>query len=368
MTRRAVAIAAAVALCVACKGRNLPPSSRGGINRAPTIPQPTTIVVTPRALRSYEMSGYLPLPKAYTRNHELPPAPWVDLGRTLFYDPRLSKNQDIACDHCHDLSDYGMDGQAKSDGHKGQLGKRNAPSVFNAAGHGMQFWDGREPTVEDQAKDPVLNPLEMAMPNEQAIVTVLRSIPDYVKDFKTAFPSDAEPITIPNFGKAVGAFERGLVTPSRWDKFVSGDNSALSPEEQFGFLTFSEVGCPTCHSGQLVGGNIFEKLGRSKPWPNQKDKGRQDVTNNISGNMVFKVASLRNVEKTGPYFHDASSTKLEDAVHRMAEYQLGVLLKPDQVAAIVTWLKTLTGQIDQEYIKEPALPKSSDSTPKPDPS
>jgi cytochrome c peroxidase len=286
----------------------------------------------------------------------------------LFYEERLSKNHDVPCFGCHDLADYGMDGQSFSIGHQGKTGKRNAPTVFNAAGNATQFWDGRSRDVEEQAKHPILDPLEMAMPGEAQVLTVLRSIPGYVEAFKAAFPEQPDAITIENLGKAIGAFERGLVTPSRWDDFRKGDPIAITREEKQGFVTFNIVGCPTCHSGTLVGGSLFETLGRARPWPNQEDGGREKVTGKASQRMIFKTASLRNVEKTGPYFHDASSTQLDDAVRRMGEHQLGVELSATQIASIVAFLKTLTGNIDQEYIKEPKLPESGPTTPKPDPS
>lgn len=349
----------------ACKGKNVPPQTRPKPKTAYDYPL-RTVVVQPRALKDWELSGFSALPKAFTKTKELPPEPLISLGRMLFYETRLSKSQEISCNDCHDLADYGMDGQAFSIGHDGQSGKRNAPTVYNAAGHGMQFWDGRVNTIENQAKFPILDPLEMAMPGEEHILRVLRSMPEYVTAFKTAFPDAPDPITIENFGVAVGAFERGLVTPSRWDKFRSGDASALTEQERFGFLNFIVVGCPECHSGTLVGGSLLETLGRSRPWPNQSDTGREQATHEPSQRMRFKTASLRNIEKTGPYFHDASSTTLDDAVRRMAKHQLGVELKPEQTTAIVTWLKTLTGEIDKQYIAEPQLPKSTSSTPKPD--
>jgi cytochrome c peroxidase len=357
-------LAAAVAL-VSCKGKNVPPEARPK-PKAPAEYALRSVEVKPRELKSWEFSGFNALPKAFTKTKELPPKAQIDLGRMLFYDARLSKSQEVSCNDCHDLADFGVDGLSFSIGHDGQSGKRNAPTVYNAAGHGMQFWDGRVDNVEHQAKFPVLDKLEMALPSEERILEVLRSMPEYVAAFNLAFPEQSDPISIENFGNAIGAFERGLVTPSRWDKFRSGDSSALTAEEQFGFLTFNVVGCPTCHSGTLVGGNLFETLGRARPWPNQADTGREQVTHNKSQRMIFKTASLRNVEKTGPYFHDASSANLQDAVHRMAVHQLGIELKPEQTSAIVSWLKTLTGEIDKSYIAEPKLPKSTAATPKPD--
>jgi cytochrome c peroxidase len=349
----------------ACKGKNVPPQARPKPKTAYDYPL-RTVVVQQREIKDWELSTFGALPKGFTKTKELPPESLVNLGRMLFYETRLSKSHEISCNDCHDLEDFGQDGQSFSIGHDGQSGKRNAPSVYNAAGHGMQFWDGRVDTIEHQAKFPVLDPLEMAMPNEARILEVLRSIPEYVDAFKMAFPDASEPITIENFGIAVGAFQRGLVTPSRWDKFRSGDRTALTPAELFGFQTFTQVGCPECHSGTLVGGGILETLGRSRPWPNQADTGREQATGDKSQRMRFKTASLRNIEKTGPYFHDASSTTLDDAVRRMGKHQLGVELKPEQTTAIVTWLKTLTGEIDKDYIAEPKLPSSTATTPKPD--
>jgi len=355
-------LVAAVALS-GCKGKNVPPKpkAKSAVKYWPL----RTVEIKPRALHDWELSGFGALPKAFTKTKELPPEPLVSLGRMLFYEHRLSRSQEISCNDCHDLSDFGMDGQAFSVGHDGQTGKRNSPTVFNAAGNGMQFWDGRAADVESQAKFPVLDPVEMAMPGEDHVLTVLRSMPEYVQAFKAAFPEESEPLTIVNFGKAIGAFERGLVTPARWDKFRNGDSAALSQEELFGFQTFSQVGCPSCHSGTLIGGTLFETLGRARPWPNQTDTGREQVTHHPSQRMTFKTASLRNVEKTGPYFHDATSTSLDDAVRRMAKHQLGVELKPEQITAIVTWLKTLTGEVDSKYVAAPTLPKSTAATPKP---
>jgi len=290
----------------------------------------------------------------------------VDLGRMLYYDTRLSLGQDISCNSCHKLDAYGVDGEPTSPGHRGQRGDRNSPSVYNAAGHFVQFWDGRAADVEEQAKGPVLNPVEMAMPSEKRVVVVLKSIPGYAKLFKGAFPDAKDPVTFDNMALAIGAFERKLVTPSRWDKFLGGDASALTAPELAGFKTFLDANCQTCHMGPYVGGTIYQKLGLIKPWPNQSDTGREQVTGNESDRMMFKVPSLRNVAKTGPYFHDGKTQALEEAVTKMADYELGKELSRDQVTAIVTFLGTLTGDIPTDYIKKPELPASGPKTPKPD--
>jgi cytochrome c peroxidase len=280
----------------------------------------------------------------------------VKLGRMLFYDARLSKGQDISCNSCHDLEKYGVDGQPTSGGHKGQRGDRNSPTVYNAASHFVQFWDGRALDVEAQAKGPVLNPVEMAMPGEQAVVAVLEEIPEYVTAFQEAFPGEKKPVSYDNMAKAIGAFERGLVTPSRWDKFLSGDQAALTAEEQTGARSFIQAGCGTCHAGALLGGHIYQKIGAMRPYPDTSDPGRFKVTKAESDRMMFKVPSLRNVAKTAPYFHNGKIGGLEKAVAEMAEYQLGRQMTADEVASIVTFLNTLTGEIPAEYIRKPELP------------
>lgn len=290
----------------------------------------------------------------------------VSLGRMLYFENRLSKSQEISCNTCHPLDQYGAEPKSVSTGHKGQKGSRNAPTVFNAAAHVAQFWDGRAPTVEDQAKGPVMNPVEMAMPSEQRVVAVLNSMPEYREAFKKAFPDERTPVTVDNMAKAIAAFERTLTTPSRWDKFQEGDSSALTDEEKAGFNKFTEVGCSACHSGPLVGATMFQKLGTMKPWPNTSDPGRFAVTHQDADRMTFKVPSLRNIEKTAPYYHDGSVARLEDAVKEMAEYQLGRSLKDEEVREIVSWLRSLTAEIPAEAVQPPQLPKSTAATPKPD--
>ena len=319
-----------------------------------------TVVVDRARLQMFE-----PLPAEVESQKNPITEAKVNLGRMLYYDTRLSKNQDISCNTCHDLAKYGVDGQPVSDGHKGQKGTRNAPTVYNAAGHFAQFWDGRSPDVEEQAKGPVMNPVEMAMSSDRAVVTVLKSMPEYVDAFKKAFPADKDPVTFDNMARAVGAFERKLMTPSRWDKFLNGDQAALSSVEKAGLSKFMEAGCQTCHAGAYLGGQVYQKIGLVKPYPDTSDAGRQTVTKQESDRLFFKVPSLRNIDKTGPYFHTGKVASLKEAVKEMGEYQLGRQLNDDEVASIVTFLKTLTGEIPAEYIKPPQLPKSTAKTPKP---
>ncbi len=289
----------------------------------------------------------------------------IDLGRMLYYENRLSKSQKFSCNSCHLLDRYGVDNEPTSEGHKGLRGDRNSPTSYNAAGHIAQFWDGRAVDVEAQAKGPVLNPVEMAMPDEKTVIATLKSMPEYVAAFQKAFPGEKEPISYDNLAKAIGAFERKLVTPSRWDKFLSGDQKALTDAEKAGFLKFSDAGCSTCHMGAYVGGSMYQKLGVVKAYPGLKDDGRMKATNKPEDKAFFKVPSLRNIEKTGPYFHDGHVKTLEDAINNMAEYELGKKLTPADTAAITTWLKSLTGAIPADYIKPPKLPASTARTPKP---
>ncbi len=321
---------------------------------------PSKVQVNAEALKLFA-----PLPAVMS----LPDNPVTDakvtLGRILYYDPRLSANQKISCNTCHPLDAYGAEAKSVSTGHKNQKGNRNAPTVYNAAGHFVQFWDGRAPTVEEQAKGPITNPVEMAMPSNAAAVQVITSMPEYVALFKTAFPNDKDPVTYDNMALAIGAFERGLVTPSRWDAFIEGDQSALTDAEKSGFNTFAATGCQWCHSGPYIGGSAYQKLGVMKPWPIQTDQGRYQVTKDEIDKMVFKVPSLRNIKKTGPYFHDGSVPTLDLAVRNMAVHQRGVTLNDVQVKSIETWMDSLTGQVPMSYIKAPELPKSTSQTPLP---
>jgi cytochrome c peroxidase len=318
------------------------------------------------SVESGALKSFAPLPKSFASRKNPSSDDKVRLGRMLYYDPRLSKSQTVSCNTCHPLDRYGADGNPVSTGHRGLKGNRNSPTVYNAAGQIAQFWDGRAADVEEQSKGPVTNPVEMAMPNSIAVVAVLKSIPDYVGLFKEAFPGEADPVTFDNMAKAIGAFERGLITPSRWDKYLNGDDKAVTPEEKAGFDTFTKTGCGSCHAGPLAGGNIYQRLGISNPWPDDTDMGIFMISGKASDKMMFKVPSLRNVAETAPYFHNGKVATLEEAVRKMGHYQLGKELTADEVRGIVLWLRTLTGEIPKDYVKPPALPKSSDATPKPD--
>jgi len=359
-SRMIFACCAAFVLVVSCKEEQKAP--------APGAATPSSAMAPPIvAVGAAELGAFGALPKQMASEKNPITEAKVELGRMLYYDKRFSKAQDLSCNSCHALDAYGVDGQDFSTGHKGQKGGRNAPTVYNAAGHIAQFWDGRAPDVEKQAQGPVLNPVEMAMPSEKDVLAVINSIPEYVDRFKKAFPSDASPVTYDNFGNAIGAFERELVTPGRWDEMLGGNAGALTNPEKTGLKLFVSTGCTACHAGAYVGGAAFQKVGAVKAWPNQKDQGRFEVTKQEADKMSFKVPSLRNVAKTGPYFHDSSAKTLAEAVQMMAEFQLGKTLSADDTASIVSFLEALTGNIPKALIKEPELPKSTDKTPKPAP-
>jgi cytochrome c peroxidase len=335
--------------------------------RAQGLPVEGVEAIDPEALRETAASIFGVLPAvAESASNPLTPEK-VDLGRMLYYDPRLSKNHDISCNSCHLLARFGQDGEPTSPGHRGQRGGRNSPTVYNAALHVTQFWDGRAADVEEQAKGPVLNPIEMAMASEASVVAVLKSIPGYVDAFAAAFPGDPEPLSYDNMARAIGAFERNLLTPSRFDQFLKGDVSELSEVELVGLETFVDAGCITCHMGATVGGSIYQKLGLVKVYPTD-DQGRFEVTGAEADRMVFKVPSLRNIAQTAPYFHDGSIATLERAVSIMAEHQLGKTLSNEENASIRAFLGALTGEVDESYIAKPTLPASGPDTPAPDPS
>ncbi len=311
----------------------------------------------PEEIESF-LSNYSSLPlTADTKMNTYSPEK-LDLGQHLFFDTRLSLKGNNSCNSCHNLSTYGVDNEPTSLGDAGKRGGRNSPTVLNAALHSSQFWDGRAKDVEEQAGMPILNPIEMAIPDEEFLIKRLSEIPAYVEAFKAAFPDDEDPLNYTNLRKAIGVFERRLLTPSRFDKFLEGDKDALTAEEKKGFITFNKVGCVACHSGVLLGGDKLQKFGLVKDYwelthSEKIDEGRFLVTENEADKFIFKVPSLRNIEKTSPYFHDGSVKSLEDAVQVMAMAQLGKTLSDDEVKEITTFLKSLTGTVPEKYKEAP---------------
>lgn len=268
----------------------------------------------------------------------------IELGRKLYFDTRLSVNQTQSCNSCHavDKNRAGVDNEPTSPGAGGKRGGRNSPTVLNAGFHLAQFWDGRAATLEDQAKGPILNPIEMGMPDEATVLKRLKDDKDYQKQFARAFPAASEKITYDNVAKAIAAFERTLITRDRFDDFLKGNDRALTAAEQAGLNLFLEVGCTTCHNGALIGANAYHKVGLINAYENTSDLGRFEVSKDESDKFKFKVPSLRNVALTGPYFHDGKSATLEESVKKMAWMQLGRELTPEETKSIVAFLHALS--------------------------
>ena len=274
------------------------------------------------------------------------------LGQKLFFDARLSKERDLSCASCHDIANGGTD---RRPGHV-VTGWRDAPTVLNAAGAFVQGWDGRAMNVEDHALVPLLGAKAMNMGKEAAVEARLHQLPGYEPLFREAFPDDPHPVRAANVGRAIGAYERQLATPGRWDRFLAGEKTALTPPEKEGLRTFLAVGCMVCHTGPLVGGTMFERAGVVEPWPDQSDPGRMTITKSEADRMMFKVPTLRNVTRTAPYFHDASAATLPEAVRKMGKHQLGIDLTDREVEAITTWLGSLDGDVPATLAMRPDLP------------
>lgn len=268
----------------------------------------------------------------------------IALGKKLYNEKKLSLDGNESCNTCHDIEKLaGDDGKSVSDGSvEGKKGTRNANTVLNAGYQFVQFWDGREKDLIGQAKGPMLNPLEMAMPDAKSVEKAISAIPEYKELFTKAFPSVASPITFDNIAIAIAAFERTLISKSRYDMYLAGNPKAMTNDELQGMKLFIETGCITCHTGPLVGGNMYQKMGLVHPYENTKDMGRYDVTKLEPDKFMFKVAMLRNAFLTAPYFHDGSVVKLEDALKKMAWLNLGKELKPEEIDLIVGFIKALS--------------------------
>lgn len=288
----------------------------------------------------------------------------AELGKKLFFDPRLSKSGFISCNSCHNLSMGGSDNLKTSIGHNWQQGPINAPTVLNSSLNFVQFWDGRAENLKAQAGGPIANPGEMAFTHEMA-EGVLKSIPGYVAEFKQVYGDDT--VNIDRVTDAIAEFEKTLVTPnSRFDKWLLGDAKALTEQELAGYKLFKESGCVSCHYGTSVGGGTFHKMGMVEEYKTKSQaEGRKAVTGKDEDRLMFKVPNLRNVELTYPYFHDGEAATLSKAVETMGRLQLGKKLTDEENAQIVAFLKSLTGE--QPSFTVPILPPSSDKTPPPKP-
>ena len=293
----------------------------------------------------------------------------IELGAQLYFDPRLSVDNTISCASCHNPATAGQDNKAFSLGVKGQLGGRSSPSVYLSGYFSALFWDARADTLEDQAKGPLTNPVEMGMPHLDAVVTKVAKIPGYEPQFVKVFNVTKDKITIDHIAMAIASFERTLVTgDSPFDKFEKGDKKALSAEAQEGYKKFKETGCTSCHSGPLFAGPqsrsgvafsmkfpTFPNTEFDKKYQFSKDLGRFNVTKKEADKHVFRVPSLRNIAKTAPYFHNGAVATLPEAVRVMGKIQLNKDLADKDVTLIVAFLESLTGTFPA--IKPPALPQ-----------
>lgn len=280
----------------------------------------------------------------------------IDLGKKLYFDKRLSKNGTINCNSCHNLETFGVDNKSLSVGDTGQLGGRNSPSVIYASLHTMQFWDGRAKDVEEQAGSQLLDPLAHGISNKEFLEKKVSAILEYQTAFKSAFPNDKEPITFTNLTNAIGVFERQLAPKSKFDNYLDGDDKALNDQEKKGLASFIDNGCITCHSGVAVGGQLMQKLGLygdyAKLTGSKKiDKGLYDLTKKEGDQFLFKTPSLRNVEKTYPYFHDGSVVSLKEAIIIMGKLQVNKDISAADANDIEAFLKTLTADVDVKYKK-----------------
>jgi cytochrome c peroxidase len=309
---------------------------------------------------------FQPLP-AIPAAHDPATAARVELGRHLFFESRVSVDGTVSCSHCHQPDRQAADGLAKAIGVFGRENARNAPSIFNASLNFKQHWRGDRESLEDQAEKSLLGATSFGNPDFSGPMGRLKAIPAYGPAFAAAFPDDKDPITSKNFGLAIAAYERTLLTPSKFDAYLGGNLQALTDAEQTGLRKFIDLGCAACHDGAGIGGNSFQKFGVAIDYwketgAKEPDKGRADVTKSDADLYVFKVPSLRNVAKTAPYFHDGSVAELDRAVVIMGKTQLGVDIPEKDAEAIVAFLGSLTGPVPANYSEPERYP---DGTPAP---
>lgn len=289
---------------------------------------------------------------------EEPDSKKVALGKHLFFDTRLSGEGNISCNSCHNLNTFGVDNERFSPGDApGTIGGRNSPTVFHAALHKMQFWDGRAADVEEQAGGPILNPLEHNIKNEEQLMNRLKEVDLYQKLFADAYGTE-DPITFENLTNAIGAFERTLIPESRFDTYLAGDQSALDSQEKKGLKTFIDSGCITCHSGPALGGQMLQKFGLFHDYwkhteSEEVDLGLFEISERESEKYFFKVPGLRNIVHTAPYFHDGSVEELDDAVRIMGKLQRNVDLSDEEVNDIIAFLGSLTSDIPDAVKQSP---------------
>jgi len=318
-------------------------------------------------LRDAALGMFAPIPStvpAIADNRVTPEK--VELGKALFFDPRMSASGVFSCNSCHNVGTGGDDNMPTSIGHGWQQGPRNSPTVFNAVFNAAQFWDGRAADLAEQAKGPVQAGVEMANTPDNVLAT-LNSMPQYVDWFQAAFPDEPDPVTFDNFARAIEAFEATLITPAPFDAWLNGDDSALTDEQKLGLDTFMLAGCATCHNGVNLGGQEYFPFGLvERPGADilpPDDKGRYEVTKTATDEYVFRASPLRNIALTAPYFHSGSVWDLHTAVEIMAESQLGADLTDQETRALTAFLHSLTGTVPE--VTYPILPAETASTPRP---
>lgn len=303
----------------------------------------------------------------------------IELGKMLFFDPRLSMDGTISCNSCHNVMFHGGDGRPVGAGIHGQRGGRGSPTVWNSAFMTVQFWDGRAPSLEEQAKGPVTNSVEMGMTSHDLVIERIRQIPGYISAFKKAFPKDKNPITTNNLVKAIATYERTLITPNApFDKYLKGNKKALSAQQVRGWKLVQEIGCTSCHVGENFAGEGFKMgEGNYQPFPQipgskydkmydiTSDLGRYEVTKKAEDKNHWRVPTWRNVALTAPYFHNGKVKTLDEAVRVMGKTQLDMDLTDAQVADIVAFLNSLTGEFPKQTM--PVLPPTPNFSITPDP-
>ncbi len=280
----------------------------------------------------------------------------IDLGRVLFFDKRLSGKSNISCNSCHDLKNYGTNGEHYKKQREEGTSFRDVPSIYNLSNFNLFNWDGSQKTLEAQTAAALKNEYEMNTSDPKEIVTRLKGVPAYEDLFKKAFPDSKDPVSVDNLVKALAEFQKGLVTVAPIDVFLKGDNKALSEKQLKGAQLFDEKSCFACHTGGSFGGQMIIKLGIAEPWPNQKDQGHFHISKDPKHKMTFRVSPLRNIEKTAPYFHDASAKRMWSAIRTMSHYELGQYMSVEEILSIQEFFKSLTGKLPEEYIKEPKVP------------
>lgn len=335
MQRKWVVVTVAAIAVVGCKKKEEAP--------APAVEEKAT---APEPQKPAPIEPIIPLPESVDVNMDK-----VMLGRSLYHDTVLSGDGTISCATCHMLDQGGAEHLKTSTGIRGQKGPINAPTVLNSAYNFVQFWDGRAKDLQEQAAGPVANPIEMGA-NWDKVVSKVKKNAQYAETFDQLYPDG---VTKSNITDAIAEYEKYLVTPSRFDEYLRGDESAITDQEKKGYITFKEVGCTACHVGINVGGSMFQKLGLVKDYfadrgtpLTEADNGRFNVTKNPADKHFFKVPSLRNVELTAPYLHDGSRETLEETVALMGKYQLGRDLTDQQINDIVAFLKSLTGKLPEQ--------------------